>query len=65
MGVTKPPIPVTGVWLRKIGDEVHVLVEHEGVWKLAITENIDGHFSHIVEQSGIEKAPDDPLGVPT
>lgn len=50
---------VTGVWLRTIGDEVQVLVEHEGTWRLAVAELRDGNISHIVEESGLAKAPAD------
>lgn len=55
---------VTGVWLRtKVNDagenENEVLVEVEGVWRLVISEPVDGIASHIVEASGIEQAPVD------
>jgi hypothetical protein len=57
-------VPITGVWLRtKVNDagenENEVLVEVEGVWRLVISEPVDGVASAIVESSGIEKAPVD------
>ncbi len=54
-------IGVKGIWLRRIGDEVQVLAEGEGGWRIVITEAIDGQFSHIVETSGIASAPLDPF----
>jgi hypothetical protein len=51
------PIPITGVWLRRIGDEAQVLVEIDGKWRMCVTEPLDGNFSHIVEPSGIIKSP--------
>jgi hypothetical protein len=50
-------IAVQGVWLRRIGDEAQVLVQIEGNWRLCAKEPMDGNFSHIVEPSGIVKAP--------
>jgi hypothetical protein len=52
-------VPVTGVWLRRVGDYAEVLAEVDGEWRLIIKEHVDGHFSHIVEPSGIHKAPPD------
>mgnify|MGYP001606154370 CR=1 FL=1 len=48
-------IPVTAVWLRRIGDHAQLLVEVRGKWKIAIREHIDGNFSHIAEALGEEK----------
>lgn len=49
-------IPVGGVWLRKVGSNVQVLVEVDGFWRLAIEEPDDGNYSHIVEPAGIRSA---------
>lgn len=46
---------ITAVWLRKIGENAEALIEVDGLWRLAIEEPVDGNFSHIVEQSGLEK----------
>ena len=46
-------VPVEGVWLRSIGDELQVLVECNGAWRNVITEARDGNISHIVEEAGI------------
>lgn len=46
-----------GIWLRRIGDRVEVLVElYPGRWHIIIEEQADAPFSHIVEASGIAKA---------
>lgn len=50
------PVPVTAVWLRKVGSYVDVLLEIDGEWRLVIQEIDDGNYSHIVEESGIRKA---------
>lgn len=54
-----------GVWLRRLGDRVQVLVEIVGAgdprWHLVIEESIDGEFSHIVEARGMLHAPIDPV----
>ena len=42
-------IPITGVWLRRFGDEVQVLVEINGEWRKVITENVEGSFSRFAE----------------
>lgn len=47
----------TGIWLRRIGNEVQVLAELDGEWRLVVTEPLDGHFSHIVEEAGMKAAP--------
>jgi len=49
----KSPLPVSGIWLRRIGDEVQVLFEHEGTWYMGITEHVEGSFSHIMEPLGM------------
>jgi hypothetical protein len=50
------PVAVTAVWLRKVGSDVDVLLEIDGVWRLVIQELDDGNYSHIVEESGIRSA---------
>jgi len=49
-------ISVEGIWLRRIGDWVEVLVEIDRKWKTIIREHFDGPFSHICEPSGVAKA---------
>lgn len=49
-------VPISGVWLRRVGDKVIVSVEIDGRWRDVIVEFYDGQFSHIVETSGIESA---------
>lgn len=46
-------VPVSGVWLRKIGNEVQVLLEVDEEWRLVAVEHQEGNYSHIVETSGI------------
>lgn len=52
---------VTGIWLRRMDEEVQVLAEIDGEWKLVIEEHHEGMFSHIVEEAGMAKAPVDDL----
>lgn len=61
MGATKPPVEITGAWLRRIGDEAQMLLEIDGEWRLVCIEQIHGTFSHIVEQAGMRRAPVDPV----
>jgi ribosomal protein L37AE/L43A len=49
-------VAVEGVWLRRIGDWVEVLVEMNRNWKTIIREHFDGPFSHICEPDGIVNA---------
>lgn len=49
-------VPVSGVWLRKIGHVVQVLVEVQDGWLLVIEEDERGNYSHVVETSGIRSA---------
>lgn len=42
------------IWLRRHGDEVEVLIEHEGKWHLLIKEFAEAPFSHIIEPAGIK-----------
>jgi hypothetical protein len=62
--VSRQPVPVTGVWLRKTTSGLlEVLVETDGVWRLVVEEICDdGPISHIVEPAGILGAPADPRG---
>ena len=55
----KDMVEVTGVKLRCFNGKVEVLVEVGGSWRLAISERYDdeGVISHIVEPSGIRRAP--------
>jgi len=54
-------ILIQGVWLRRIGDVVEMLVQINNEWRLCAAEPLDGNFSHIVEPSGIASAPKDVL----
>jgi hypothetical protein len=49
-------IAVSGVWLRRIGNKVEVLIERlvngERKWFVAITEDAGTSFSHIAEARG-------------
>jgi hypothetical protein len=56
-----PPEPVTAIWLRHIGNEIHVLAEIDGVWKLVITENDQPPYSHIAEARGFRDAKRDSI----
>jgi hypothetical protein len=55
----KEAVPVTGVWLRNVGDKIEVLVEVNGEWRVAIHGYTLGYrdqeISHIVEPAGILK----------
>lgn len=43
------------IWLRREGDFAVVLIEKDdGDFVEAIREHIEGPFSHIIEQAGIE-----------
>jgi hypothetical protein len=52
----KDTIPISGVMLRRTGNDVVVEVEIGGLWVKVIREPYDGCFSHIVEPGGIRKA---------
>lgn len=56
MGITKPPIGITGIWLLRERDDAVVLVEVDGEWRRVIVERLDGAFSHIAEQGAIRNA---------
>lgn len=51
-------VPVEGIWLRRIGNDLQVLAQVDGRWKLVIEELWDGNISHIVEYDGILHAPE-------
>lgn len=55
----KEPVSISGIWCRKIGHNVEVLVEIEGEWRLVITEPVDNNFGHIVEPCGMLSSPKD------
>ena len=44
------------IWLRRKGDHVVVLIEHNGKWVELIREYLDSKFSHIIEPAGIARA---------
>lgn len=56
---SSPSIAVEGVWLRRVGDEMQVLAEVDGSWRLLVSEPVEGSCSHIVEPHGIRSAPFD------
>lgn len=49
-------VPVSGVWLRTIGDHVEVLAEIDGEWKLLIRDHRESNISHIIEPLGMRAA---------
>lgn len=55
----KEPVLISGVWCRRIDNNVEVLVEVDGEWRLIITEPADSNFGHIVEPLGIMSSPKD------
>ena len=63
----QPSIAIEGVWVRREGARVIVLVQVDGGWVEVIREGIDGPFSHTVASSGIRRrlpgAPDDPAAI--
>ena len=54
-------VPVSALWLRKIGRKVHILAEIDGEWRLVWEEWEDGPFSAICEASGLRDKPLDPV----
>ena len=60
--VETPRVAITALWLRRSPDDyAEVLVEIDGKWRLAISEQADGLFSHIAEARGHYLWPPDPL----
>lgn len=57
-------IPVTAIWLRRIGDYAEVLFERDGRWRMAIREHCDCSFSHIIETGGMQDCPLDTVAAP-
>lgn len=58
----KRAIPVTAVWLRRIGKHAEVLVEVDGRgWVLAIREYAENNYGHIAEAVGVDSWPPDPI----
>jgi hypothetical protein len=52
----KPTVDISAVQLRRAGDELQVLVETDGVWRLVISHpwpsDGTGQVSHITEANG-------------
>ncbi len=61
--VNKDTMPISGVWLRRSGGRIQLLVEYEGEWRLVNDEPDDEGcpISHITECEGINLSPPDPL----
>lgn len=56
MNLEKQTVAVSGIWIRKSMDQLEVLAEVDGEWKVVISEVIYGMsepISHIVEPAGI------------
>jgi hypothetical protein len=49
-------VEVSGIWLRRIGEEMQVLAEVDGEWRLIMSEHPDDNVSHIMEPAGIMAA---------
>ena len=50
------PVPIMGIWLRRVGDYAVVYVEKDGRRYEAIREYIgpiDGTFSHYISEHGL------------
>jgi len=57
---SKEGIIVTGIWVRSMGKYIEVLAEIDGEWRVVIREFApldEMTISHIVEPSGMKKAP--------
>lgn len=67
--MSKEYVPVSGIWLRTAQRRgamvaLEVLAETQGIWRLLFTEWVpafEAEVSHIVEPSGMKKAPPDYL----
>lgn len=46
---------ITAIHLNRSDDKVEVNIEVEGRWYQVIEENIDGFFSWITEESGMQR----------
>lgn len=54
-----PAVPVQGIWLRREGDHVVVLVEFpDGREVEVIRERLDGCFSHFIHDWGLASCRD-------
>lgn len=48
------PVLIQGIWLIREGDKAVVLVElPDGTYQEAISEHIDGQFSHHISEHGL------------
>lgn len=59
-------IPISGVWLRHIGENMEVLVEVAGDWYLCISEHIGPNetgITYIANAQGIRDWPKEPTHV--
>lgn len=56
-------LPVSAVWLRREGDYAVVLVEIGGVWYKAISEHVEGNFSHMANVAGADHWEEDDRGL--
>ena len=50
------PVPITGVHVYRIGDDLGVALEIDGQWVRVINTLFTVGLSHIVEAAGIERA---------
>lgn len=50
----KATLTITGIWLRRSGNQAVVAVEIGGRWYDAISETYNGAFSHIAEPEGAD-----------
>lgn len=48
-------VPVTGVWVRKVGETIEVLleIEHDGMWRRVVNQDLNQPISVILESEGI------------
>ena len=56
MRAENTPIPVSGIHLSRIGGDVIVQAEIDGVWVEVIREPVDSLFSRIVEPGDMRMA---------
>lgn len=61
----KTEVGITGLWTRKIGKQIQVLIEIENEWRLVSEINYEHmremEHGHIMEGSFLLKAPKDDL----
>lgn len=53
MATNQLPVYVTGIWLRRIGNDIEVLAQISGEWVPLISEHYQNSMSHIIEPLGI------------